>query len=149
LSGGHHCPRAPRRGERNCDRSKSEGYSNAEELAPHQHVDGSYVSYSNDHLTAIRRRERAPSTTSKGAFAFCKPMFASTSCGHSVNDERGKRMVEVEPRMKPRSALVSPSLTPDALSALRAPKPTKPRARRYLAPDPSSPQPQGRWGLFF
>jgi hypothetical protein len=36
----------------------------------------------NDHLTAIRRRERAPSTTSKRESAILGPMSASTSCGH-------------------------------------------------------------------
>src|SRR6516165_3075238 len=42
-----------------------------------------YVSHSNDHLTAIRRRERAPSTTSKREAALFGLMSASTSSGHN------------------------------------------------------------------
>ena len=42
-----------------------------------------YVSHSNDHLTAIRRRERAPSTTSKREAALFGLMSASTSYGHN------------------------------------------------------------------
>jgi hypothetical protein len=40
-----------------------------------------YVVRSNDHLTAIRRRERAPSTTSKRESAFFGLMSARASCG--------------------------------------------------------------------
>ena len=43
-----------------------------------------YVVCSNDHLTAIRRRERAPSTTSKREAAFLGPMPALASCGRTV-----------------------------------------------------------------
>ena len=43
-----------------------------------------YVVCSNDHLTAIRRRERAPSTTSKPESALSAVMSAPTSCGHAA-----------------------------------------------------------------
>jgi len=42
-----------------------------------------YVVCSNDHLTAIRRRERAPSTTSNSEVTISALMSASASCGHT------------------------------------------------------------------
>ena len=43
-----------------------------------------YVSHSNDHLTAIRRRERAPSTTSKRESAVLELMSAFAGYGHAA-----------------------------------------------------------------
>jgi hypothetical protein len=42
-----------------------------------------YVSHSNDHLTAIRRRERAPSTTSNPELTIQALMSALASSGNA------------------------------------------------------------------
>jgi hypothetical protein len=85
-----------------------------------------------------RRPSRHIPTLPKGAFAFCKSMSASTSCGHPDEHaekaldnlkwrnapmmSRGERMVEVEPRMKtptPTSALVNRETVVDPRRTLR------------------------------